>query len=519
NMGNVIKDQKRLSEAIESYRTAIKLQPKYAEAHNNLGNALQESGQFEEALAEIRIAIQLKPDLTEAYNNLGNVLRSQNRLDEAVQEINNAIKLRPNFAPLYNILGSILIAQDRLDEAIAALFNAIKLKADYAEGYINLGIALKERGRLNEAVAAYQAALRHKPDFAEAHNSLGMLLQSQAVIEQAIAEFEAAIKIKPNFIDAYNNLGNAHKSIGRLDTANEVYRKLLKISPEFAVGHNNLGTALLIQGRIDECVAAYRESIKYQPSLAPAHSNLVYAMHFLTDCSPKELYEEHLRWGQMHGEPRKKLIQCHKNNRDPDRRLKIGYVSPDLRGHSVAFFMENLLAQHDAQQFEIFCYADLANPDDVTARLRKLSHHWRDTTRFSDERFAETVRKDGIDILVDLAGHTAGNRLTLFACKPAPIQVTWLGYPDTTGMTAVDYRFTDAYADPPRTAQKFYTEKLIWLKDSFLCYRPLDQAPPVGPAPVLENHGHITFGCFNILSKINVPLAKLWSEILKRTPK
>jgi len=346
-----------------------------------------------------------------------------------------------------------------------------------------------------------------------------MLLQSQALVEQAIAEFEAAIKIKPNFIDAFNNLGNAHKSIGRLDTANEVYRKLLKISPEFAVGHNNLGTALLIQGRIDECVAAYRESIKYQPSLAPAHSNLVYAMHFLTDCSPKELYEEHLRWGQMHGEPRKKLIQSHKNNRDPDRRLKIGYVSPDLRGHSVAFFMENLLAQHDAQQFEIFCYADLANPDDVTARLRKLSHHWRDTTRFSDERFAETVRKDGIDILVDLAGHTAGNRLTLFACKPAPIQVTWLGYPDTTGMTAVDYRFTDAYADPPRTAQKFYTEKLIWLKDSFLCYRPLDQAPPVGPAPVLDNHGHITFGCFNILSKINVPLAKLWSEILKKTPK
>ncbi|HTV47184.1 MAG TPA: tetratricopeptide repeat protein [Phycisphaerae bacterium] len=518
NMGNVLKDQKKLTEAIDAYRTAIKLQTKYAEAYNNLGNALYESGQHEEALKAIRAAIERKPDLAEAYNNLVNVLRSQNRMEEAIRELNSAIKRTPNLAPLYSILGAVLMSQERLDESIQMLFTAIKIKPDYPEAYMNLALALREKGRLNESVAAFQAALRYKPEFAEAHNSLGMLLQSQGFAEQAIVEFEAALKAKPDLIDAYNNLGNAHKSLGRLDMANEVYGKLLKTWPEFAIGHNNIGTSLLIQGRIDECVAAYRESIRLQPDLAPAHSNLVYAMHFLTDCSQKEMYEEHLRWNTHHGEPRKRFIQDHKNDRNPDRRIKIGYVSPDLRGHSVAFFMENLLAHHDPGQFEIFCYADLANPDDVSARLKTLSHHWRDTTKLNEERFADLVRKDGIDILVDLAGHTAGNRLTLFARKPAPVQVTWLGYPDTTGMTAMDYRFTDAHADPKRTAQKFYTEKLIWLENSFLCYRPLDGAPPVGPSPFENNQGRITFGCFNILSKINVPLAKLWSQILQKVP-
>jgi protein O-GlcNAc transferase len=518
NMGNVLKDQHQLEEAVAAYRTAVRLQPNYAEAHNNLGNSLRDRGQLDEAIKEIRNAIQIKPDLVEAYNNLGNVLKDQGKVDEAIAAFQTALQIKPDSAPIYNNLGATLMIKDRFEESIAALFKAVELKPDYSEGYINLGLALRERGRFKEAVAAFQTALRYKPDFADAYNCLGSLLMSQGHAEPAIAAFQSALRIKPDFVDAHNNLGNALKTIGRLDQAIEVYRNVLKISPEFAVGHNNLGTALLIQGRIEECVAAYRESIKLQPDLAPAHSNLVYVLHFLPGYSPQLLHEEHLQWNKQHGEPLKKFIQPHSNDRDPSRRLKIGYVSPDLRGHSVAFFLENLLARHNSNKFEIFCYADLPNPDDTSARLQKLAHHWRDTTRLKEERIAELVRDDAIDILVDLAGHTAGNRLLLFARKPAPVQVTWLGYPDTTGMDVMDYRFTDAYADPPQSAQEFYSEKLIWLEDTFLSYRPLEDAPPVVPPPVIKKHGQITFGCFNILSKINVPLAKLWSQILQETP-
>jgi predicted O-linked N-acetylglucosamine transferase (SPINDLY family) len=239
-------------------------------------------------------------------------------------------------------------------------------------------------------------------------------------------------------------------------------------------------------------------------------------MHFHPDYDAQRIAQEHSRWNRQHAEPLKQFIGPHRNGRIRDRRMRIGYVSPDLRQHSVAYFLENLLAHHDASSVEVFCYSDVIRPDATTARMQKLCAQWREIVGLKDTEVDQKVREDRIDILVDLAGHTANNRLLLFARKPAPIQVTYLGYPDTTGLRAMDYRLTDAYADPPDVTGG-YSEQLVRLPETFLCYRPSYGAPEIGPAPALES-GRVTFGSFNALAKVNAPLVAMWSKILEQIP-
>jgi predicted O-linked N-acetylglucosamine transferase (SPINDLY family) len=240
-------------------------------------------------------------------------------------------------------------------------------------------------------------------------------------------------------------------------------------------------------------------------------------MNYHPGMEASAIAEEHRRWNQVHAEPLRPFILPHTNERSPSRRLRIGYVSPDFRAHSVAYFLEGLLEHHDHSQVEVFCYAEVANPDAVTARMEQLAGHWRRITGMPDAEVAELIRHDGIDILVDLAGHTANRRLLVFARKPAPVQVTWLGYPNTTGLDTIDYRLTDHFADPPGSTEHLHSEQLIRLPQSAWCYRPLENPPPVS-APPVHDTGHITFGCFNAMPKINRPLLELWSGILLAVP-
>ena len=268
-------------------------------------------------------------------------------------------------------------------------------------------------------------------------------------------------------------------------------------------------------GRIDEAVASYRETLRRHPAFADSRSNLLLILQYSGLLGPGDFLAEARRWDECHA--RVPVGECmeHHQDRDPDRRLRIGYVSADFRRHSVSFFLEGLLARHDPEAVETFAYSDVAVPDVVTARLRSLTHHWRSTVGLSSSQFAEMVVTDRIDILVDLAGHTAGNRLLSFARKPAPVQVTWLGFPNTTGLSAMDWRLTDGFAEGPEDLDAAcYAERQYRLPSTFLCYRPDEAAPPVAPLP----DGPVVFGCFNSPAKVNPEMIGLWARLLKRIP-
>lgn len=276
---------------------------------------------------------------------------------------------------------------------------------------------------------------------------------------------------------------------------------------------NNLDMALHEMGRPDEATAAFRQALALKPDLAAAHSNLILAMNYDDGVTQDEILTESRRWGAAHGAPG--VDRPAADGRQ--RRLRIGYVSPDFRRHSVGHFIAPIIANHDRWSFEVYCYAEVATPDDQTARFQSLAQGWRSTVGLSDGAVAEQIRHDGIDILVDLAGHTAGNRLGVFAEQPAPVQLTWIGYPNTTGMAAMGYRFTDAVADPPGAADNEHTETLLRLEHGFLCFAPPDGGPDIAPAPSLKT-GHVTFGSFNHLPKVNPGVVAVWAAILRRTP-
>ncbi len=502
-----------LDEAIAAYRQAIALEPNSAEAHGNLGNALKGKRQFEGAIAAFRQAIALDPRQANARFNLGVILRSQGQLDEAIAIFREVIVLNPNVPEVHNSLGNALKEKGELDGAIAAYRQAIALRPDLPETYSNLGTALRDKGELDEAIAAYRQAIVLRPSLAEAHGNLGIALRERGELDEAIAAYRAAIALRPNFADAYNNLGVALNERGNPDGAIAACRRAISLNPNYPEAQSNLGHSLRDRGEIDEAIAAYRQAITLRPDFAEAHSNLVYALHFDARCGPAELLAEHRAWAAQHADPLKSLIRPHENNRDPGRRLRIGYVSPDFHGHPVGRFMLPLLAAHDHQQFEIYCYASVLYPDGVTDRIRRHADVWRDIRALSNEAAAKLIREDRIDILVDLSLHTAKNRLLLFARKPAPIQATYLAYPGTSGLETVDYRITDSHLDPPGISDAHYTERSIRLDDTYWCYEPAAGSPEVNQAPAITK-GFVTFACLNNFSKNSDAAIQAWCRIL-----
>ena len=315
------------------------------------------------------------------------------------------------------------------------------------------------------------------------------------------------------------NLGRAFLAEGRLGEAVQAYRRALAVKPELADAHYCLANALWNQGDITGALASYRNAIELAPSHAAARSNLAFTLNYDAGASPSEILSAHRAWaGLFHRS--EALQQSYANSRKPTRRLKIGYVSGDLREHAVSSFFEPLLTSHDRRAFEIFCYSSLeaADEDKISARLRSHSDHWIRIFRRTDESAAARIRRDRIDILVDLGGYTTRSRIKIFALKPAPIQVTWLGYLNTTGLPAMDYRVTDATIDPVGEADRFNSERLVRLETGSFCYRPYDRAPPVAAPPALEA-GHVTFGSFNDLPKLTFDVVRMWAKVLHAVPR
>jgi protein O-GlcNAc transferase len=515
NLSSILKDKGRIDEAIAACRQALALNPNLPEAQNNLGNALMEKGELDEALAALRKAIDLRPTYAEAFGNLGKALKDKGELDQAMAAWRKAIDLHPAFAEAHSNLGDALKTKGRLDEAIASIRHAIALNPNLPEAHNNLGSALKDKGRLDESIAACRQAIALRPGYAEAHNNLGNALKDHGQPDEAIAAFRKAISLNPNLSQAFSNLGNTLKDKDQYDEAIAAHRQAIAVNPNLPEAYVNLGNPLGDIGQMDEAIALYRKALTLKPDLVEARSNLLFALLNHPGYDARAVAEEHRDWGRHHADPLLKSILPHNNDRDPDRPLRIGYVSPDFRDHAVSRFLLPLFRHHDHSACRIICYSDVPRPDAVTERLRACTDEWRDIVGLSDDRVAEQIRLDKIDILVDLAGHTAGNRLFVFARKPAPVQVTYLGYPATSGLSQIDYRLTDGFADPPGMTDALHTEKLWRLPDCNWCFAEPEDSPPVRPS---RADRPLHFGSFNKSTKASPVVMELWAAILKATP-
>ncbi len=483
DIGNILLDQGKFDDASTYYQKAIECNPNHADAYNNLGNALHEMGELDEAISCYQKALQISPELPYLNNNLGLVLQDKGRLDEAITYYQRAIELNPEYADAFYNLGNVLRGRRQFDKAIIFYQKALQFDPDFVEAYYNMGIAFGETGQLDEAATYYQKALQLNPKFANIYNNLGNIMEEKHEVEKAIEYYLFALTLQPDFADAYVNLGNVFTRSSKFDEAENYYRRALEIKPDCSVCHSNLLLSMLYNSRYD----------------------------------PQIVFSEHLKFAEQFEKSFRFIPIVHKNKRKINGRLKIGYISPDFRKHSVASFIEPVLTIHDREHFEVFCYSDVLRQDEVTALIRGHADLWRDIASMSDEEVSEVIREDEIDILFDLAGHTAHNRMLLFARKPAPVQVSWIGYPATTGLSTMDYKIVDNYTDPPGMTERFYTEKLIRMPESFLCYLPDMDSPEVGVLPAISS-GQITFGSFNNLAKVSPEVIKIWTKILKTIP-
>ncbi|CAN5530946.1 tetratricopeptide repeat protein [soil metagenome] len=469
----------RLKEAEPIYRQILSNQPAHADALHLLGMLAHQVGQQAAAVELIRKAIGVAPNRPVFYTNLGHVMRSIGENAPAIEAFRRAAQLQPRDPQAHYNLANALKDSGQPLQSIPSYEKVLELKADSYEAFNNLGVALQDLGRTNDAIVAYQRS----------------------------------ILIKPDLPIAYTNLAVSLKEAGQLGEAIAACRKAVALAPDFAQAHSNLSNLLREAGQGDEAIANARRAIELKPDYADAHSNLLLINTYRAGVDPAQLAADHRKWSQQHAEPLLQFIQPLQNNRDPDRKLRVGYVSSDFRDHVIARFMQPLLANHDHAQFEVYCYAQVGMPDKVTDRLRKHATVWRSLIGLSDTQAAELIRQDGIDLLIDLAGHTATNRLLVFARKPAPVQATYLGYPNTTGVGTIEYRITDAYADPPGMTEAFHSEQLVRLSPSAWCVE-MSPAPSISP----RYGGAIAFGCLNNYAKISDMVLVLWAEILTANP-
>jgi protein O-GlcNAc transferase len=474
------------------------------------GNRLYAAGNMQEAVAAYRRAIDIQPNFPDSYNNLANALIRLADFPGAIAAYQNAIRLRPEFSQAHHNLGALLQRMERWPEAAEAYRNAVRIDPKLpADVHNQLGIVLFRARQFRAAVDAFRQAIAINPNFAEALNNLANVYQELQNPVEAIACYRRAAVLRPDSPEIFNNLGNVLKETGQLDYALAAQHRAVVLRPDYADAYNNLANTLKDTRRLDQALACYDSALAINPSHVVAHSGKVYTLHFHPESTPASLAAAHREWNARHAAKVPRMAS-HRNTANPDRRLRIGYVSPDFRDHVVGRFLLPLLANHDHRQVELFAYASVTRPDAQVGRFKNHFETWRDVAHLSDEALAELIHSDKIDILVDLTMHMAGSRLLAFARKPAPVQLTYLAYCSTTGLDAMDYRLTDNYLDPPGSSEEWYSEKSLHLR-SYWCYEAPENAPPVA-----ARSGPITFGCLNNFCKVSNTAVETWGKLMNR---
>jgi protein O-GlcNAc transferase len=578
NLGSVLQQQARLDDAIAAHRHAIKLKPNYAEALLALGNALEQQGSLEEAITSYRSAIAAKPDYAEAHNNIGVLLQMQGKLDQAATAYREAVALRPAYAEAQFNLGVVLHQRHELDAAEAAYRRVISLDPGIAVAHNNLGTVLKDQSLLDEALAAFENAIKLKPDYAEAFYNGGTVLQQQARLEEALTAYGQAIELRRDYADAINNAGIVLQELGRAGEAVELYRRLLELMPAHADAYNNIGTALMAGGRaseaqlafeqalrhkadfpeafynlgnakrelgdVAEAIVAYRNALRLRPDYADAFSQLVYHRAQACEWDNYQADQERLVEMVRHGvrvppfyllstpAPASDQLLCAQQWIRPIRppreavfeheapaesgRIRLGYLSGDFHQHATAQLMAELFERHNRDRFEVVAYS--YGPDDkspMRARLISVFDRFVDIRALSHREAAGRIHADKVDILIDLKGYTHHARPAISAYRPAPVQVSYLGYPATMGADFIDYIVVDPFV-VPASQQPFFTERLVHLPCS---YQVNDRRREVARARTRKDWGLPAEGLvlcsFNNSYKISPAFFDIWMGLLR----
>ena len=496
-------------------------------------SALQhhQAGRLADAEALYRQILAAQPDHFDALHLFGVLVHQTGRPALAVEWIRRAITVRPDYPKSHFSLGNALRDEGRLSEAAAAYRHALVLQPDSAETCNNLGNVLARLGDFEQAIVLYRRAVAIKPGYAEAHNNLGVALREIGQSAEAAAVYERARRLRPELPDVHYNLGCALGDLGQYDEALAMYQQALQLDPNHADACNGMAHMFNYQGRLDEAISARRRALHAQPGHAGAHSNLVYTLHFHSSQDARAISTEQVNWNRQFGGADGESILPHANTCDPARRLRIGYVSADFREHVIGHNLRPLFAGHDHQTFEILCYSGVGRPDHVTEEFRQRADHWRNTVGMTDAALSETIREDAVDVLVDLTQHLAGNRLPMFIREPAPVLVSFAGYPECGGVDAIRYRFSDRYLEGERPASETKdgkweigwrresdlrpaTKEQVFLIDSFWCYDSSGMEGEVNELPA-RTGGKVTFGSLNNFCKVNEPLLRLWARVLR----
>jgi len=517
NLGSALHERGDLDAAIDSYRRARTIRGDVPELCNNLGNTLQALGQIDEAIECFRRALVLRVDYAEAHNNLGNALKSCNQFDAAIEHFERAISLKPDYAEAHFNLGNVLEEKGQLDAALASYQQAIALKGDFYSAYNNVGHVLKELGQIDLAVEYLHRAIALRPNDVEAHNNLGNALKAGGNAAAAIASYRRAVALNPALAQAYYNLGNAFQDLGAFEAAVEHYRQALKLKPDYVEAYCNLGTALSSLGHADAALASLHQALALKPDFGVARSSLLFHLNYESNCSPEHyLAEARLIGESLTAKARPYTSWPRAQTWQPGQALKVGVVSGDLRTHPVGHFLESVLQHLNPARIELTAYITRSQEDALTARIKPSFASWQSLLGLSDEAAAQKIHADGMHILIDLAGHTLHNRLPVFAWRPAPVQLAWLGYFASTGLSAIDYILADQWV-LPASEESHFVERPWRMPDCYLCFTPPIDDIAVGPLPMLRAGG-VTFGCFNRLSKLNDAVLALWARVLQAVP-
>ena len=501
-------------DAAESgYRALLRQMPTFPSALANLGVLLVRRGEIDEAIRCYALALAADPRFTDALYNLGNLYRKQHREPEAIDQYAACLRIDPDHANAHYNLGTTYAGLGRFGDAESSFREVLRIEPKSKECTLRLGDLLLRTGRTPEGIELFRGYVVDHPDDPRGLYNLGLALANGNNPSEAIELQHRALKLKPDYPEAHNAMALALELLGRKDDALFHYEKAVQAKPDFPDAWSNFAVNLSEQGRCDDAIVCLRRSLHHRPDAPAIHSNLLLLLNYSSNIPAEQLRAEHEDWGRRFTTP----VQPRPAPNaplDPTRRLRIGYLSADFREHTIAPFLETLFRHHDRARVEIFAYSNVLHDDATTAKLKAVVDHWRPIRELSDRQAAEWIRRDGIDVLIDLGGHTAGNRLIVCAYRPAAIQATLFGYPNTTGVEAIDFRITDPVSDPPGITESLYLEKCLRLPEVPWVYAPPPDAPDVNELPASSRKG-FTFGCLNNSAKISERCLDAWAKLIQ----
>jgi len=514
-LGRILAEKDDKHPALEAFQSALRIRKDYAEGCSHYATALQKFGRGKDAISQIRKACALEPDSVEFQTNLATLLEENTRYVDALAAYGKAARMNPNVGFVWFRQGKLLNGLMRYAEAVPVLEKAVSLPGQVGTYYYEYGVALHKTNRFQEALDQYDKALAMGCNTGALHCNRGVIYKDFRRGGDAVMAFYAAVKLDPANVSYLNNLGAAAFELGLNSEALECFEQAVEKNPNLPTARNNIGNLLKDRARGMDALPQYRKSMELNPDDRDPQNNFLLCHMYIPDMDPKVVFEEHRKWGLSIA---KKIPSAFRfKPREAGAKIRVGFLSADLCHHPVAHFIEPIFRGYDRERFEFVAYGDQRKSDEFSARFAKQVDLWRETSSYDDRALAKLIHEDRVDILFELAGHTAYNRLGVFALKPSPVQVSYLGYPGSTGLPTIDFRITDAFADPQGTTEHLHIEKLIRVPECAWCFEPDASAPELEPLPALKN-GFVTFGCFNNMAKLNPSLFETWAEILLRVP-